>query len=172
MIVGFNRDWLAASLALLLALALNGCSAMAFLGTGTNIVDPDGEEGLNQTHVFSKSVSLLGADGEPTRVVHEIVRGQRYRVSVALAWQNRGGPGDVERIWRFVRDGEIYGVDEATVDVDRSPFVFEIDAGSQHKPPGRYGYQLYIDERLITRIDVVVVSTPTPAATPHTNRGW
>jgi len=145
---------------------------MVFLGTGTNIVDPDDEGGLNQTHVFSKSVSLLGADGEPIRVVKEIVRGQRYRVSIALAWQNKGGPGDVVRVWRFVRDGEIYGVDEATVDVDRSPFLFEIDARSEHKPPGRYGYQLYINERQITRVNVDIVDTPTPTATPHRNRGW
>lgn len=158
---------------LLAPLVLTGCSAMIFLGTANNVIDDGGEDGLNQTHVFSKSVSLLGPDGEPIRVVREVVRGQRYRVSIALAWQNEGGPGDVDRIWRFVRDGEIYGVDEAEVDVDRSPFVFEIDAGSQHKPAGRYGYQLYIDERLITRMDVVVVDTPTPSPTPRRlNRGW
>lgn len=158
---------------LVLSLALTGCTAMMFLGTSNNIVGDDGEEGLNQTHVFSKSVSILGPDGEPIRVVREVVRGQRYRVSIALAWQNEGGPGDVDRVWRFVRDGEIYGIDKAVVDIDRSPFVFEIDAGSQHKPAGRYGYQLYIEDRFITRADVVIVDTPTPSPTPRRqNRGW
>lgn len=153
---------------------LSGCGAFFMLGTGTNIVDGvDGEPGLTQAHVFSKSVTLLDADGHPVRVVPEIVRGQRYRVAVAVAWQDEGGPGDVERTWRFVREGEIYGIDEAEVDVDRSPFVFEVDASSAHKPAGRYGYQLYIDDRQLTRVDVVVVDTPTPQATPrHVNRGW
>ncbi len=158
---------------LALSLAVTGCSAMMFLGTTNNIVGSDGEDGLNQTHVFSKSVSVLNAEGQAVRVVPEIVRGQRYRVSIAMAWQNEGGPGDVDRVWRFVREGEIYGIDRAEVDVDRSPFVFEIDGGSAHKPAGRYGYQLYIDERLITRVDVVIVDTPTPSPTPaRRNQGW
>lgn len=156
------------------ALALTGCGAFFMLGTGTNIVDGvDGEPGLTQAHVFSKSVTLLDADGHPVRIVPEVVRGQRYRVAVAVAWQDAGGPGEVERTWRFVRNSEIYGVDEANVDVDRSPFVFEVDAGSAHKPAGRYGYQLYVDDRMIAQVDVRVVDTPTPQATPRrVNRGW
>ncbi len=154
-------------------LLLTGCSAMVFLGAMDNIVDDGGEEGLNHTHVFSKSVSILDADGEPTGRVNEVVRGERYRVSIALAWQNDGGVGEVRRTWRFVRDGDIYGIDHGEVDVDRSPFLFEVDADSAHKPAGRYGYQLYIDDRLITRVDVVIVDEPTPSPTPHQpNRGW
>ena len=75
-------------------LLLTGCSAMVFLGAMDNLADDGGEEGLNHTHVFSKSVSVLDADGEPTGRVNEVVRGERYRVSIALAWQNDGGVGD------------------------------------------------------------------------------
>jgi len=160
--------------ALLLALlAASGCSAMFLLGTSNNIVDDGGEEGLTQQHLFSKSVSILGPDGEPQRVVREVVRGRPYRVSVTLAWQDEEGPGPVERTWRFTRDGEIFGSVTDLVDVDRSPFVFEVDGDSIDKPSGRYGYQLYIDDRRITRIDVVIVDTPTPIPTPRRpNRGW
>ncbi len=159
---------------LLAVVLLAGCSGMVFLGTGGgNPVDDDVDEGLNQSHVVSRSVSLLDSSGAPTRVVGEVVRGQRYRVSIALAWQDEHGPGDVDRVWRFVRDGEIYGVDRATIDVDRSPFVLEIDAESTDKSPGRYSYELYVEDRLITYVVVKVVDTPTPSPTPQPrNRGW
>ncbi|MDG2307252.1 MAG: hypothetical protein P8R42_21920 [Candidatus Binatia bacterium] len=106
--------------------------------------------------MFSKSVSLLGADGEPIRVVKEVIRSPRYRASIAMTWHNAGGPGNLDRTWRFVREDAV-----------------EVDGRSTHKPADRCGYQLYLEERLITRDDVIIVVAPTPAPTPRQqNRGW
>jgi hypothetical protein len=112
---------------------------------------------LDQTNLFSQSVSVREDYSKPPVITSTVKRGAEYKVAVTFAWETPGGVGRHRRTWKFYRDGVLYGQDSERVNFRQSPFTLELDATSIDKEPGDYQYQLELDGQDITTINVTIV---------------
>lgn len=112
---------------------------------------------VDDSLVVDRSVSVFADPYQAPRRAETVKRGQNYRVAVTFAWPDGGSRGRHRRVWRFRRDGQLFGEDAATVRFDRSPFTLELVARSADKPPGLYEYELRVDDVPVATLRVPIV---------------
>jgi hypothetical protein len=112
---------------------------------------------LDQSNLFSQSVSVREDYSKPAVITSTVKRGAEYKVAVTFAWETPGGVGRHERTWKFYKDGSLFGQDSEKVNFRQSPFTLELDATSIDKEPGDYQYQLDLDGQTMTTINVTIV---------------
>lgn len=90
-----------------------------------------------------------------------VTRGARYQVKVALTPKHSSDATVRNGEWAFYKDGRLFGrIDANDIDFTKAPTIVAVNADSATKRHGKYTYELYLDDELVTEVPVEILATP------------